>query len=184
MIRLVYCVARRQDVDLAAFRKYWEKEHVALVDRCAEVLKPRKYTQAATLLVERNWRIMEMRGTGKPFDGMLEFWWDDAADYESVAGTRPAREAIDELFTDEKRFIDHAHSRAFFTEEFRIVECCPYRPGPATPRQSGLAGSGACRAVWCRRPGTHRRRGARRGAAVPARPFGGRRILDGVYVSS
>lgn len=58
MIRLVHCVTRKSDIEPKAFRKYWGTEHMALVDRCAEVLKPRQYAQTATLLVESNWRIM------------------------------------------------------------------------------------------------------------------------------
>ena len=125
VIRLVYCVTRKPDVDPAEFSKYWRTEHVALVDRCAEVLKPRQYAQTASLLVESNWRIMTRRGTERPFDGMLEFWWKNAAEYEKLVNTRGAEQAIERLFADERRFIDHAQSMAFFTDEAQRVECCP-----------------------------------------------------------
>ena len=117
MIRLVYCVARRQDIPVEEFRLYWDNDHPKKMQRIAQAMKADRLTQSATLLLERHALMMEHRGTASPFDGMVEMWWENSRDLEALIETPTVQAAVDELFASEEGFIDHASSRAFFTAE-------------------------------------------------------------------
>ena len=117
MVRMIYCVMRRDDVSLQDFRKYFEGEHRDLVCQAAEELKATQFTQSLTLMVERNFMVMVRRGTEMPYDAVIEMWWDNATDLDTILETDEAQKKAEEFFGQASKYIDLTKSRMFFTEQ-------------------------------------------------------------------
>lgn len=81
MIRFINCVKRRDDVDIGEFRRYWrDPRFEVLQGRLARALGACRYQRSLTLVVEANESIRAQRGLAEPFDGTIEYWWEQARD--------------------------------------------------------------------------------------------------------
>ena len=120
MIKIVYCVRKRDDISLKAFYKYWFEQHGTLVRRFAKTLRAKKYIQSHTIEPEINKFLMTSRGFAPPYDGIAEIWWDDVESFNVASTSLAAQEAYSALIEDEAKFIDIAQSRVFLTEEHVI----------------------------------------------------------------
>ena len=69
-----------------------------------------------TLKVEANIKVMEDRGSGEPFDGVIEYWWSNARDLMDLYETNKFKEIADRMLAYQREFIDIEKSSAFFTE--------------------------------------------------------------------
>ncbi len=69
-----------------------------------------------TLQVEANLVLKQDRGMADPFDGMVEYYWDNAASLMEIYTTEEAQAALKEMTEYQKKFVDFAHSAGFFTE--------------------------------------------------------------------
>ena len=125
MIKLVFCLRRRDDVSEEEFHRYWLEEHGPLVRKHAEALGIRRYQQVHQVLPEFSRALGAGRGAPEAFDGVAEPWWDDADALAAPGQTEAGRAAGAALLEDEKRFIDHARSPIFLAEEHEII---PLRP--------------------------------------------------------
>ena len=82
MIRFINCVRRRKDISVEEFRRYWNRpEFEYQFERLFIIVQPRKFAKNLTLQVSANEQIRQERGSGEPFDGTLEYWWQDARNY-------------------------------------------------------------------------------------------------------
>ena len=122
MVRMIYCIMRREDVSLRNFRTFFNGEHKELVCQAAKHLKSVKFSQCLTLMVERNFLVMVRRGTEMPYDAVVELWWENAAEFDRIMETDAALKKTEELFTKSGRYIDFSKSRIFFTEQPRSCE--------------------------------------------------------------
>jgi hypothetical protein len=120
MIKLVYCVRKRGDVEDGAFYQYWLENHGPLVKSYAETVKAVRYVQSHTILPELNRSLMEGRGLKPPYEGITEIWWHSLEDLIAGYGSAEGAKAAEALQTDESRFIDFSESRIFMTEEHEI----------------------------------------------------------------
>jgi hypothetical protein len=66
--------------------------------------------------VEANVWVREERGSGPPYDGVMEYWWENAAELVTVLNTPEAQALIEEMKAYQSGFVDPAGSTAFFTE--------------------------------------------------------------------
>ena len=117
MIRFINCVRRRQDLSGEEFRRYWNGEEFrGLFERVVALVQPRRYALNLTLQVSLSEQLREERGTGEPFDGTIELWWNNAAEFiekfESTAAITLRREMLD----FQKQFMDLPNCMVFFTE--------------------------------------------------------------------
>ena len=55
------------------------------------------------------------------YDGVAELWWDSMEDFAGGNATPEGRAAALELLEDERKFIDHARSPLWVSEEHEIV---------------------------------------------------------------
>jgi len=120
MIKLVYCLRKRADVQDAEFHRYWLENHGPLVRGFAQAIGARKYIQSHTVLPALNAAFAASRDLAPAYDGITEVWWDDAAALEAGMGTAEGQEAHRRLKEDEAKFIDFSQSRVFMTEEHEI----------------------------------------------------------------
>ena len=121
MIKLVYCVKRRNDISPEEFHRYWLEEHGVLVKRLAKTIRIRRYIQSHRIETEMNDFFRLSKGTDEPYDGIAEIWWD-SWDELAAAGSPEGIEADKTLLEDERKFVDHARSVVFLTEEHEILE--------------------------------------------------------------
>jgi uncharacterized protein (TIGR02118 family) len=120
MIKLVYCLRKRDDIDSGSFYRYWLEEHGPLVKSVAEAIGASRYVQSHTILPELNKIMIESRGLQPSYDGVTEVWWETMSGLEQGMSSPRGVEAQTKLIEDEARFIDFSQSRVFMTEEHHI----------------------------------------------------------------
>ena len=120
MIKLVYCLRKRDDIDPDRFYRYWLGEHGPLVKSVAEAIGACRYVQSHTILPELNELMIESRGLKAPCDGVTEVWWETMSALELGMSSSSGVKAQGKLTEDEARFIDFSRSRVFITEEHQI----------------------------------------------------------------
>ncbi|MGI9594625.1 MAG: EthD domain-containing protein [Acidimicrobiales bacterium] len=137
MIKLTFCLRRRQDLSREEFRRYWQDEHGPLVRERAPALGIRKYQQVHTLVEDELHRALQARNGGapEPFDGIAEVWVDDVETFRGGTGTAESRQAARDLLEDEANFIDLANSPMWLGEEIVFYEQTDRGPdtGPQDP---------------------------------------------------
>ncbi len=124
MIKLTFCLRRRQDLTVEEFHRYWRDEHGPLVAERAEALGVRRYQQVHTLDQPALHQALRRRngGSPEPFDGIAEVWVDDLETFRSGAGGPEAHLAARELLEDEANFIDLFNSPMWLGEEVVFVD--------------------------------------------------------------
>ena len=75
-----------------------------------------------TGMTVRNIRAHQSRGLLPAYDGITEFWWDDAAAVNEVMASPEGEKAMQMLIEDESKFIDFSQSRVFMTTEHVIFD--------------------------------------------------------------
>jgi uncharacterized protein (TIGR02118 family) len=120
MIKLVYCITRKQGMSREAFQRTWLEDHGPLVKRFADALGAIRYVQSHTGLDDLGEGFRASRGFEAPYDGITELWWSSRDDFEAAIASADGIEAGKALLEDERRFIDFSHSRGFVTEEHEI----------------------------------------------------------------
>jgi len=118
MIRFINCFRRRGDISVEEFRRYWnDPQFSALIDRMAKTTGAARSARNLSLqLPDINERLMKERGQEEPFDGVLEYWWENARDLLAIIGSPEGEKLLAEMRTFQERFVDFPRSRAFFTE--------------------------------------------------------------------
>jgi len=120
MIKLVYCIRKRDDIDSEEFHRYWLEDHGPLVKSVAAAIGTCRYVQSHTIMPEINALFSQGRGLLEPYDGITEVWWETEADMQAGLESEAGRAAALQLLEDERHFIDFSHSRMFVTEEHQI----------------------------------------------------------------
>jgi uncharacterized protein (TIGR02118 family) len=122
MLKLIFCLRRLPHLSRAEFQRYWLDVHGPLVRQHAAALRIHRYVQAHTLADPLNDALRATRGGDEAFDGVAELWWRSRGDFEAATASPEGRDAGLALFEDERRFIDHARSSLFLTEEHPLIE--------------------------------------------------------------
>jgi uncharacterized protein (TIGR02118 family) len=125
VIKLVFCLRRRQGLSVEAFREYWRDHHGPLVARHADALRIVEYTQLAPLGVEINESLRASRGAPPAYDGIAEVWYENIDAISEAATSEQGRAALNELLEDERRFLDHPASPLLLGSERRVVGGSP-----------------------------------------------------------
>jgi uncharacterized protein (TIGR02118 family) len=122
VVKLVFCLRRLPHLSLAEFQEYWLQKHGPLVRSHAETLRIRRYVQTHTLDNAGLQRGMaSYRGAPEAYDGVAELWWNSLDDLLQGPATPEGSAASAELLEDERRFIDHARSPLWVSEEHEIM---------------------------------------------------------------
>jgi uncharacterized protein (TIGR02118 family) len=120
VIKLVYCIRKRDDISEEEFHRYWLEEHGPLVKSVAEEIGTCRYVQSHTVMPEINAMFRVGRSLEEPYDGITEVWWATEADMEKGLNSEAGQAAAQRLLEDEAKFIDFRSSRMFLTEEQEI----------------------------------------------------------------
>ena len=120
MVKLVFCVRRLPHLTLDEFQRYWLEKHGPLVRSHAATLRIKRYVQVHTLDSPANEAMRRSRNAGEPYDGVAELWWDSIEDMAAATATPEGLRAGQELFEDERRFIDFQRSALWVAQEHEI----------------------------------------------------------------
>jgi uncharacterized protein (TIGR02118 family) len=121
VIKLVFCLRKREDLSFEEFQRIWREEHAPLVARHAEALRIKRYVQTHTVDTPFNAALKNSRGGPDGYDGVAELWWDSLEDAAGAAATPEGAQAAAKLLEDERRFIDLTRSPLFVANEHEIV---------------------------------------------------------------
>ena len=104
MIKLIYCITRKEGMSVEEFQRYWRETHGPIAARIPGL---RRYVQCHTL--------PELYGGDSPpaYDGAAELWFDDMASLRQAMRSPEVQTARE----DERNFIDHSRVALFVTEE-------------------------------------------------------------------
>ena len=84
MVKIVFLVHKRADLDREEFRRYWRETHGPIA---AKLPGLRKYVQ--------NHALPGPDGFDPEYDGLTELWFDDLESFERVASRRASRRERD-----------------------------------------------------------------------------------------
>ena len=126
MIKLVFCLRRKDGMSREEFQTYWSEQHAPLVAQHQEALGIRRYVQSHTRTTVLDHvlsasRRGEAEQAAIPYDGVAELWYDSADALAANAAQPGAQAAGRALLEDEAKFIDLANSPIFLSEETRII---------------------------------------------------------------
>ena len=106
MIKMMFLVHRRPDLDSEAFRKYWRETHSQIANKIPGL---RKYVQ--------HHAAPGPDGSPPPYDGFAEMWYDDAEALEKAMATPEGQAAQ----ADTEKFLDLERVLAFSVDQVTIV---------------------------------------------------------------
>jgi uncharacterized protein (TIGR02118 family) len=122
VIKLVYILRARDDVEPAEFYRYWRDVHSGKVRSVAQAIRARKYIQSHTIDTPLNDALITGRGMAPYYEGITEVWWDSLEDLEKAAADPEGAAGLQMLAEDEAGFIDMARSTIFLTEEVEVFD--------------------------------------------------------------
>ena len=122
MIKLNFCVRKKDDISADEFQDYWFNKHAPLVKSLREALHIKKYIQNHTGFAPLDDMANDTRGMTPTYDGLAELWWDDVETLQSAFSTEQGLQAAAELIEDEAKFIDLKTSTIFFSQAHIIFE--------------------------------------------------------------
>lgn len=126
MIKLTFCLTRKDGMSREEFQDYWLNKHGPLVRSHQKALRIKRYVQFHTREVENNDPLRASRAgsldAAPPiYDGVAELWWESLEDMNAATATEEGREAGRQLLEDEAKFIEFKTSPLWFGEEKVIV---------------------------------------------------------------
>ena len=121
MIKLVFNIRRRSDIEPSEFYRYWKDEHGPLVRSVADAIGVVRYVQSHTIDTPINDLLRASRDTEPRFDGVAELWWASMDSFVAGSSSSEGQAAAARLLEDEARFIDLPATSIFLTEEHEII---------------------------------------------------------------
>lgn len=106
MLKIVFLVQRRPDLEVDEFRRYWTETHAPIA---AMLPGLRKYVQ--------HHAVPGPDGSEPAFDGFAEMWWDDAESMREALAS-PEGEAAQ---ADVANFVDAGRMQILSVEQVTIV---------------------------------------------------------------
>ena len=117
MIKLVTCIKRRKGMSHADFRSFWKSELLdKLIHKTAQMLNAKKYSKNTTLAVDANIYARMIRDGSEPFDGMIQYWFENASGIVSPSETRDD-ELVQEMLEYQQQFAEMDQCCSFFTDD-------------------------------------------------------------------
>ncbi len=122
MLKLIFCLTRRESMTREEFQDYWRDEHAPKVRAAREALGIRRYVQSHSVPTGFTAAVQEARGIpAEEYDGVAELWFDSEAALAEAMATDEGQRHGAILAEDEARFIDFGRSRLYFAEEFEVI---------------------------------------------------------------
>jgi len=118
MIRYINCFRKKPGVSAEEFREYWNgAEYNELIEKIAAFYQAARYAKNLTLDVEMGQKLISDRGMSEPYDGIIEYYWDNAQQLSALYESPEAQTLTGQISKYQGEFIDLGRSTAFFTED-------------------------------------------------------------------
>ena len=125
MIKLSFCLTKKDELSLEEFQNYWLNNHAPLVKQMSNDLKIVKYTQLHcrnhNFLQQNKLSRLNNAEIPKEYDGIAEIYWNSWDDLEGLADIENARMASKILMEDEAKFIKFSESPLLFSDIYEII---------------------------------------------------------------
>ena len=122
MLKLTFCLRRRDHLTREEFQRYWYENHGRLAHRLMQHIGMVRYVQTHTSDNPLNKLFVDDRGAPEPYDGVAEAWWPSLEFLQERMKDPAAQAAMAEAVEDEARFIDFARSPLWLGEERVIID--------------------------------------------------------------
>lgn len=122
MIKVIYCIRRREDLSPSEFQQYWKGVHGQLLMEHRQALRLAGYVQTSPLAHKYSPTVERPHALAAPFDGVAELYWASEDDMNYAFEDARALEVQKLLADDEKNFIDHKHSSRWIAHEVAPIE--------------------------------------------------------------
>jgi hypothetical protein len=120
MIKFMQCIRRKPQISVQDFRQYWDR-YTEVWQELARLSEARRMAASVALEIDQNTAIQLARGTGAPFDGVLEVWWSDGGILKSYAEHPTVQEKLLAMRALQEEFADLGNSSFFFASETEHV---------------------------------------------------------------
>jgi len=120
VIKFIQCVRRKPEISIQDFRRYW-KQYQDKATELARAVNATGLSFCTTLAVDQNVRVMLMRGTAEPYDGVAEMRISNAPRLMEKLADGPARTVWEEFRQLQTAFIDLDRSSFFFAAEDVVI---------------------------------------------------------------
>jgi len=120
VIKVVYCLTRKEGTTRQEFQDYWLGHHADKVRARAEAIGMTRYVQSHSYDTPMNAGMADARGGLEGYDGIMEGWWESEEQALAALTTSAGQQAMADLLDDEGRFIDFSRSPIFMTREHVI----------------------------------------------------------------
>jgi hypothetical protein len=118
VIRYINCLRKKPGMSDAEFRKYWCNDRFnELVGQVAALSSAVRHAKNLALRVQATERLIQDRGIGEPYDGLIEYWWQDASQLMDKYQSPEVAALLQDMSAYQAQFIDLSRSTAFFTED-------------------------------------------------------------------
>jgi len=121
MTKVFFCLRRRPELSREEFLEYWGKTHGPLAVKASQYSGLKRYIQNWTIPSAMADTGRAIRGTLAPFDGIAEAWIDEA-ERQRLMDSASGKILFDQIFADEKNFIDMENSVFFAVEEHALID--------------------------------------------------------------
>jgi hypothetical protein len=116
MIKFMQCIRRKPQLSVAEFRHHWDRYKEAWLE-LAKQSEARRMVTSIGLDIDQNTSIQLVRGTSKPFDGVLEIWWASGEHVVRCIQNPALQDRLASMRRLQEEFIDLASSSFFFASE-------------------------------------------------------------------
>jgi hypothetical protein len=117
VIRYINCFRKLPELSNEEFRDYWQgAEFDELIRQVAQLTSASHFEKNLTLKVDMGRHLIEDRGLAEPYDGIIEYSWENARHLPEVYATEAAQALAGRMQSFQSQFIDMENSTAFFTE--------------------------------------------------------------------
>jgi uncharacterized protein (TIGR02118 family) len=121
MIKLVFCLRRREELSREEFQRYWREDHAPLVRKHKDALGILRYVQVHTDYGPMTEALRKSRNALEPYDGVAELWYESIEAMQASGANPDARAAGRALYEDEQKFIDLENSSIWVGSEFEVI---------------------------------------------------------------
>lgn len=121
MVKFTQCLRRKLGASIPDFRRDL-KRYTEAARRVVELVGAQRLTVATTLAVDANLEVMARRGTGAPFDAVVEFAWPGTQEVLARLDDDRVQAAIAAMQAIQEEAIDLDRSVFFFSAEEVIVD--------------------------------------------------------------
>ena len=126
MIKLSFCLTRKDHLSREEFQDYWINKHAPLVKSVSKDLKITKYHQIHCKeydFLDGTRRARVPKGVlPNEYDGIAEIYWNSWDDLRGLSDDSKARVAGNILLDDEAKFINFDKSPLMFSDIYEIIK--------------------------------------------------------------